>query len=180
MKYFTNCKTIEEAKKLYRRLAMENHPDRGGDLDTMKAINAEYDEFFNTFKAQHNAAAKTTGARPINETPEEFRQVIDKIINIPGIIIELCGSWIWISGETRAFKDQIKAAGCFWANKKKCGIGEPLKMPYTAAAQNLWMRSALNTVLKEFIVMAGTPICSPSDDGQPVTGRNPERGHGKP
>lgn len=119
MKYFTNCKTIEEAKKLYRRLAMENHPDRGGDLDTMKAINAEYDEIFNTFKAQHNATAKTTGARPINETPEEFRQVIEKIINIPGIIIELCGSWIWISGETRAFKDQIKAAGCFWANKKK-------------------------------------------------------------
>lgn len=119
MKYFTNCKTIEEAKKLYRRLAMENHPDRGGDLDTMKAINAEYDEFFNTFKAQHNATAKTTGARPINETPEEFRQVIEKIINIPGIIIELCGSWIWISGETRAFKDQIKAAGCFWASKKK-------------------------------------------------------------
>lgn len=119
MKYFTNCKTIEEAKKLYRRLAMENHPDRGGDLDTMKAINTEYDEFFNTFKAQHNATVKTTGARPINETPEEFRQVIEKIINIPGIIIELCGSWIWISGETRAFKDQIKAAGCFWANKKK-------------------------------------------------------------
>lgn len=58
MKYFTNCKTIEEAKKLYRRLAMENHPDRGGDLDTMKAVNAEYDEFFNTFKAQHNATAK--------------------------------------------------------------------------------------------------------------------------
>ena len=64
MKYFTGCKTIEEAKKLYRRLAMENHPDRGGDLDTMKAINTEYDEFFNTFKAQHNATAKTTGARP--------------------------------------------------------------------------------------------------------------------
>lgn len=52
MKYFTNCKTVEEAKKLYRRLAMENHPDRGGDLDTMKAINAEYDEFFNTFTAR--------------------------------------------------------------------------------------------------------------------------------
>ena len=81
MKYFTNCKTIEEAKKLYRRLAMENHPDRGGDLDTMKAINAEYDDFFNTFKAQHNATVKTTGARPINETPEEFRQVIEKIID---------------------------------------------------------------------------------------------------
>ena len=119
MKYFTNCKTIEEAKKLYRRLAMENHPDRGGDLDTMKAINSEYDEFFNTMKNRHNADAQATGSRPINETPEEFRRVIEKIINIPGIISELCGSWIWISGETRGFKEQLKAAGCFWASKKK-------------------------------------------------------------
>ena len=85
----------------------------------MKAINSEYDEFFNTMKNRHNADAQATGSRPINETPEEFRRVIEKIINIPGIIIELCGSWIWISGETRGFKEQLKAAGCFWASKKK-------------------------------------------------------------
>ena len=30
MKYFTNCKTLDELKAEYRRLAMANHPDRGG------------------------------------------------------------------------------------------------------------------------------------------------------
>ena len=42
MKYFTTCTTLDELKKEYRRLAMANHPDRGGDEATMKAINAEY------------------------------------------------------------------------------------------------------------------------------------------
>lgn len=50
--------------------------------------------------------------------PAEFIAVIAKLLSIPGIIIELCGSWVWVSGETREHKDEIKAAGCFWAKKK--------------------------------------------------------------
>ena len=40
MKYFANIKTLEELKKEYKRLALENHPDRGGDVEVMKARNA--------------------------------------------------------------------------------------------------------------------------------------------
>ena len=32
MKYFTQCKNLEELKKEFRRLAMIHHPDRGGDV----------------------------------------------------------------------------------------------------------------------------------------------------
>ena len=38
MKYFESCKTLDELKAEYRRLAMANHPDRGGDVETMKQI----------------------------------------------------------------------------------------------------------------------------------------------
>ena len=34
MKYFTSCRTMDELKKEYRRLAMLHHPDHGGDLET--------------------------------------------------------------------------------------------------------------------------------------------------
>ena len=50
MKYFVNVNSFDELKKQYRRLAMQYHPDRGGDTETMKAINAEHDEIFEQLK----------------------------------------------------------------------------------------------------------------------------------
>lgn len=69
MKYFESCKTMDDLRKLYRKLAMENHPDRGGSTEIMKEINAEYDMAFDAMKKQHNAQASATGARTINEAP---------------------------------------------------------------------------------------------------------------
>ena len=41
------------------------------------------------------------------------------------ISVELCGSWLWISGDTRNFKDYIKATGCKWSGKKKMWYWHP-------------------------------------------------------
>lgn len=120
--FFQNCNTIEELKKEYRKLAMMHHPDRGGNLETMQVVNAEYDRMFNLLKDKHNteAAADESGkSRTVSETPEEFRAVIDKIINLRGLVIELCGSWVWISGNTMEHREALKACGCRWASKKK-------------------------------------------------------------
>ena len=32
--------------------------------------------------------------------------------------MELCGSWLWIGGETKTHKDELKALGCRWSQKK--------------------------------------------------------------
>lgn len=123
MKYFTSCKTIGELKKEYRRLAMLNHPDHGGSTETMQEINNQYDIAYNCLKDFHNRQAETdsTGnTRPIHETPEEFREIIDALMKIPGLLIELCGSWIWVSGDTKNHKEELKLIpGLHWAPKKK-------------------------------------------------------------
>ena len=69
MKYFDNCRTLDELKKEFRRLAMLHHPDRGGDTETMKAINNEYDAVFPAFRLAYNKTAET----PTNETAESTR-----------------------------------------------------------------------------------------------------------
>ena len=69
MKYFNNINTLDELKKEYRRLAMIHHPDRGGDEETMKLINNEYDKMFPVLKLKHNQAA----AEPTHETAESTR-----------------------------------------------------------------------------------------------------------
>lgn len=122
MTYFIECKTLDELKKQYRRLAMLHHPDVGGDLETMKAINNEYAARFEALKDQHNAraAADETGkTRATSEAPEEFIEIIEKLLHMSGLEVELCGSWLWIGGNTREHKDELKAAGCRWSNNKK-------------------------------------------------------------
>lgn len=121
MTYFKNISTIDELKKAYRKLCQINHPDNGGHVETMAQINTEYAEAFNALKNAHNAkaAADETGrTKPINECPEEFINIITELLKIKGLNIELCGSWIWISGETKVNKETLKALGCRWASKK--------------------------------------------------------------
>jgi len=43
MKFFTDCTTQEEAKKLYHKLAKLFHPDKGGDNEMMIELKKQYD-----------------------------------------------------------------------------------------------------------------------------------------
>jgi len=49
----------------------------------------------------------------------ELEKVISKILHYENIIIEVVGSWIWLSGDTKTIKDTLKELGFKWANKKK-------------------------------------------------------------
>lgn len=120
--YFKNVTNFEELRKEYKKLAFAHHPDRGGKVEIMQAINAEYDILFKKFKDVHNTQAETdsTGKKKhIHETPEAFREAISKIIHLDGVVIELCGSWLWLSGKTYEHREEIKKAGFEWSKTKK-------------------------------------------------------------
>lgn len=70
MKYFNGIDTLDQLKSEYRRLAMENHPDRGGDVAVMQEVNAEFDLAFRILgkKSSHTV----TGMN--EETAFEFRR----------------------------------------------------------------------------------------------------------
>ena len=67
-----------------------------------------------TYELTHSKVEPSKG-----NTPEEFRQIIDLLMKLEGIEVELCGSWLWIGGNTKEHKDALKAAGCRWCSKKK-------------------------------------------------------------
>ena len=56
MKWFNNPETLEDLKKQYKRLAFQNHPDRGGKTSDMQEINAEYEDLFSRLKDVHKNA----------------------------------------------------------------------------------------------------------------------------
>ena len=125
MKYFENVKCVEELKKQYFALAKKYHSDITGQSDDkMKELNNEYSELHKILKDVHasikeNTEPYYTAKTPTNEAPEDFINIIKFLLSLKGLEVELCGRWIWISGDTKPHKDLLKNMGCKWANEKK-------------------------------------------------------------
>lgn len=122
-KYFNNCKCIEELKREYRLKAMYFHPDnlKTGNLEQMQNINNEYEFYFNLLKNIHEnlkTGENETSTTNTNETAYDFMNIINQIINYENIDINIVGSWIWVSGDTKPIKDILKGLKFFW-NKKR-------------------------------------------------------------
>ena len=110
LKEFQNVEGINEAKKIYKTLAKKLHPDMvGGDEESFKLLNAIYTDliehkiyFSNDFKIDI-----------------ELEKVISLLLHFENITIELIGSWVWVSGDTKEIKHKLKELGFKWASKKK-------------------------------------------------------------
>lgn len=119
MKYFTNCKTAEELKKEYRRLAKELHPDLGGRKEDFQEMQNEFETMWERLKNIHINSEGETYTKETAETPQEFINIINVLTKLKDIEVEICGSWIWVSGNTKAHKDILKQLKFRWANKKQ-------------------------------------------------------------
>lgn len=123
--YFHGLRTAEEIKRQYKKLAMENHPDRGGNTATMQDINAQYAEALRRSDGQKSTdSAGQEHTYTYNAQTEQ--EIIDKIAELiaAGVAesceIALIGTWIWITGDTRPIKETLKATGCIWHAKRLC------------------------------------------------------------
>lgn len=126
--YIKGVTTLEELKKEYKRLAMLYHPDLGGDTETMKDINNEYDSLFEELKNTHkNKEGEYYTKETTAETAEEWREVIASLIQLKmvNVKIEVIGSFLWLSGDTKPYKEKIKTLGFRWNNNKKAWYKSP-------------------------------------------------------
>lgn len=122
MRYFDNCQTLEDVKQLYKKLARELHPDCNRDRDTtaeFQDMQKQYDEAWKRCEHIHKNASGETYTKETTETSEAYAAIIEALLHMPGLVIELCGTWLWVTGNTKEHKDSLKALGFKYASNKK-------------------------------------------------------------
>lgn len=116
--------TEQDIKKAYKQAALKFHPDRnpvGGEM--MKAVNAAFDFLMQNIDRINDSQSSDDSAR--YNFGEELENVLNALQEMAGVIFEVTGNWIWISGDTKLHKDAIKALGCKWASKKQMWFYRP-------------------------------------------------------
>lgn len=122
MKYFTVefDTPIEDIKRQFHRMALKLHPDMGGTESEFIELQREYDDLLKHHQVYHRASNGSTYEKEPEtyEKPGEFAAIIDALIRMDGIEFELVGSWLWVFGETKEHKDELKALGLRWNSKR--------------------------------------------------------------
>ena len=71
-------------------------------------------------KNTHKNKEGDTYTKETTETPEQFKDIINKLFNLKmdGVAIEVVGTFIWLTGNTKPYKDDIKALEFRYSPKK--------------------------------------------------------------
>lgn len=120
MKYIKNVETLEELKKTYKKLTLKLHPDCGGSDEEMKILNNEYDILFEKLKNHHKNKEGETYTKETEETSEQFKDILNKLFSLKmeKVEIEIVGSFIWLTGNTKPYREEIKELKFRYSPKK--------------------------------------------------------------
>ncbi|MDR2785326.1 MAG: hypothetical protein LBB83_05375 [Treponema sp.] len=120
MDYFSNCQSVEEAKKLYRQLLKQHHPDHAGEegeaitkeiIRTL--VRAQFNSFLNDFMSHSfNSYYEDKEWKPNPETVTPFQEILRQIIHLD------C---------QKEVKEQLKELGFWFSGKHKAWVysGKP-------------------------------------------------------
>ena len=106
--------TEEIIKTAYRQVSLKFHPDRNPAGHQMMILINEAREVLKeeTYPFDYKSEEGYNYGEEINEA-------LNKIINLQGIVIEICGAWVWVSGNTKEHWETLKAAGFKFSAPKK-------------------------------------------------------------
>jgi hypothetical protein len=131
MDYFSHCQSVEEAKKLYKKLLMQYHPDHAGPEweAVTKEIIAQFNTFLNGFMSHSfNSYYEDKEWKPNAEAVTPFQEILQKIINLD-CEIEIIGYWIYCFN-SKEVREQLKELGFWFSGKHKAWVysGRPKRL----------------------------------------------------
>ena len=119
MNWFDGCQTLEEVRIRYRDLARKHHPDVGGSTRDMQDINSAYTSACKGHTRRQAPNRAESYYAHMDFVSEVLRKIILQLLRLPEIKIEICGSWLWVTGNTRPVKEDLKGIGLRFSGKKQ-------------------------------------------------------------
>ena len=112
--------TPEDVKKAYRQASKKYHPDCNPSGDEMMKLVNEANSVL--LDARYPILVNSSDNYDYGS---EINSALNAINNLQGLFIEVCGAWVWVSGETKAHKDLLKSQGFFFSGNKKMWYFRP-------------------------------------------------------
>ena len=132
MKWFQedDLKDVNTLRTAYKKLLLKFHPDNNAEDTTaqMQEINAEYDKMFQRLKEvyEHSQSYEQQTERQKQaydwKKDRQIREVITALSRFDGLEIELCGTWVYVRGNTYPYRKELKALGLTFNKHKSCWI----------------------------------------------------------
>jgi len=116
---FTGCSNAIDLLKRYKQLAMQLHPSRGGSMDVMKRV---YQDYLVTLKS--DAFNSMNLSEDLLKDLSEFPGLIKELLTL-NLELEMCGSWLWISGNTFDHREKLKSLGLRYSPNKRMWYFRP-------------------------------------------------------
>ena len=118
---FENATTYEDLKKAY----VERVTEFSGNGTAIKYIDGIFKACVDGVKDTHKNAKGETYKKDTGESHEAFIALVNELIAMNGVTVEVCGTWLWVSGNTKENKEALKACGFRYAAKKKMWYKAP-------------------------------------------------------
>jgi len=101
----------------FKELIMKNHPDHGGSKEMTVLIIAAREKLLEVVADDPDWFQETEATT--TNLPELLKEVLSKIQHLEGITLEMRGTWLWVGGNTKPYKDIFKENKFRWSKNKQ-------------------------------------------------------------
>lgn len=109
---FANAETLGELKAIYLEAT-----NKYMGTEAMTGVNALWNKYFDEVKTWNKARDGKMYEKPTTEEVGDFTNQIE-VLKTLDVTLEMCGTWLWITGDTKPVKDTLKSVGCRFAPNK--------------------------------------------------------------
>lgn len=111
--------SFQACKMAYRKLSMKFHPDRdGGSNEMMSALNQAWQSVqAHDFDREPVQQSERNAEAALN-LADDMAAAIQSIKTFVGVEIEVCGTWLWVGGNTKPYAKLFGENNFKWSPKK--------------------------------------------------------------